>query len=486
MPREAARENPRGDTPLAQRMNERIEQLDVGDAIDSFFVVAALREGTTRNGSTYLTLTLRDATGSRTARVWSPNEACPQGLDGVPGIFRVRGKVEAYREELQFNLDALEPYTPREHEFDALLPTSRWAGSVLVDEIRAHIESVVRSSALKRLLFATLEEPDVAERLASHPAAKLNHHAYRGGLAEHTLSGMRLATLIAGHYAAYYPGRVDGDLLVAGFLLHDIGKVWELEGELAPDYSTFGRLVGHIPAAAAFIKQVADKIGDIPDELVWELQHIILSHHGQLEYGSPKRPKTLEAQLLHFIDNIDATTNTFVSVLESPGWSPFQRNYGRPLLEPSEMRARWTTPPPGEVGERGPGAPSGRAPSRARGPRTPEPADEDAEPVGAAPVEEAEPASARAAESTEPEPAPDEGVSAAPEPTPDEGVSVAPEPAACPEPLPSEAFEDSGFALAPSPPDSADPVEPAPPPKKKEAPSTSRCERTLSLFDGLD
>ena len=106
-----------------------------------------------------------------------------------------------------------------------------------------------------------------------------------------------------------------------------------------------------------------------PGRPVWELQHIILSHHGQLEYGSPKRPKTLEAQLLHFIDNIDATTNTFVSVLESPGWSPFQRNYGRPLLEPSEMRARWTTPPPGEVGERGPGAPSGRAPSRARGPR---------------------------------------------------------------------------------------------------------------------
>jgi hypothetical protein len=148
---------------------------------------------------------------------------------------------------------------------------------------------------------------------------------------------------------------VDGDLLIAGALLHDLGKVWELSGELATEYTTVGKLVGHIPMGATFVAELARELGDIPDELVWELQHLVLSHHGELAFGSPKRPKTLEAQLLHFVDNIDAKTNTILHEARKPGWTGFLRNFERPLLNPLELRRSWTEPPPGAVSTHGPG-----------------------------------------------------------------------------------------------------------------------------------
>jgi 3'-5' exoribonuclease len=211
---------------------------------------------------------------------------------------------------------------------------------------------------LRRLLLHVIEHPEVAPRLSTAPAAVANHHAYRSGLAEHTLSMMRLATLIGSHYADYYPGRIEPDLLVAGVLLHDLGKVWELEGDLATRYSTVGNLVGHIPMGAAFIARAAAELGDVPDALVHELQHLVLSHHGELAYGSPQTPKTLEAQLLHYIDQLDSKANLFVNAAgTTPGWSPFQRNLGRPVLQPSELRTSWAAPASGALGDRGPGRP---------------------------------------------------------------------------------------------------------------------------------
>ncbi len=335
-------------------MPDRIRDLKPGQPLDSFFVVSSAKEGTTQRGSRFLTLSVSDATGTVQAKVWSPDAAFAEEPTW-PGIYRLEGKVDSYRDEMQLQVDRATPYQPAPEEYDALVAASRWTGEALVAAIEAHIEAHVRAPGLRRLLLAALHHDDIRSRFAVSPAATANHHAYRSGLAEHTLSMMRLGTTIAAHYASYYPGLVDGDLLVAGTLLHDIGKVWELEGELATDYSTVGRLVGHIPMAAAFIARLAAEQGDVPDALVWELQHLILSHHGEYEYGSPKKPKTVEAQLLHYIDQIDARTNIFAMDVRKGGWTGWHRTMGRPLLDPTNLRTAWTTPPEGALREDGPG-----------------------------------------------------------------------------------------------------------------------------------
>lgn len=332
----------------------RLASIENNATVDSFFVVSQCREATTRHGSTYLTLELRDASGQMSARVWQPATACV-GPVTAPGIYRIRGRAESFREEIQLQIDVIEPYTPRPHEYAALLSTSKWDPNLLRDEVILHLEARLRAPAVRRLVLAALGDPTVAPHLLATPAATHNHHAYRGGLLEHMLSMLRLATRIATHYANYYPGLVDEDLLLAGVVLHDLGKVWELEGELTPTYSDVGRLVGHIPMGAAFVATVATRLGDIPDALVWELQHLVLSHHGQLEFGSPRRPKTVEAQILHLIDILDARTNTFADVAAAPGWTPHQRTFGHPLLNPSTLREAWTTPPAGNLDPMGPG-----------------------------------------------------------------------------------------------------------------------------------
>jgi 3'-5' exoribonuclease len=353
-------------------MNRRITELEANTTITSFFALASLREARTRTGSSFYNLLLQDRTGTASGKVWSPAEVWRDDIV-VPGVVKVRARVETYRDEIQLNIEAIEPYRPTAEEYDALMPCSRWAPDLLLGEVRLHIQTAVRSDILRRLLLAVIDHPEVAPRLSTTPAATGNHHAYRAGLVEHTLSMMRIASLLARHYASYYPGLIDGDLLVAGVLLHDLGKVWELEGELVTTYSTVGNLVGHIPMGSAFIERVAREIGGVPQELVWELQHLILSHHGQYEYGSPKLPATAEAQILHYIDNLDAKTNTFWAALPDDGWAQTHKLPGKMVLNAGTMRRSWANPLLLDAGLRGPGQPID-APLPAQAHRTEAPA----------------------------------------------------------------------------------------------------------------
>lgn len=467
-------------------MNRRIEALESGDAFDSFFVIASEREALTKKGSRFLTLTVQDRTGTAAAKIWDPEVVCPDGL-AVPGVYRLAGVVESYRDELQLKIHSAAPYTPSDDEFDALVPISEWSPATLLDEIRLHVVTHVRAEPLRRLLLYVLDHPAVAERIGVSPAAVTNHHAYRSGLAEHTLSGMRLGTRIAHHYARYYPGVVDADLLIAGFLLHDLGKVWELEGDLATRYSLQGQLVGHIPAGSAFIADVARELGDIPEPLVLELQHLVLSHHGLLEYGSPQQPKTIEAQLLHYIDQIDAKLNTFVGLLRTPGWTGYQRNFGHALLEPSALRAEWTTPSPGQRSEQGPG---GRVvPLHLDGGPAAPPNPAPSEP-GSPPAKAAVDSPNAASNATEPDasarlsataPVVANGWHGSPMPDPAVEATDAPSD-------PPETLDSGGFSLDPIPDSSVSGTIPVAPKatKRKERPEADRCDRTLSLFDGLD
>ncbi len=335
-------------------MSVRIAELSDGQTIESFFLIAGVREAATRSGSLYLTVDLRDRTGNVAGRIWDPAAVCPSGITEF-GPYLVSGRVDSYRGTLQLVISGLSKLDPTDQQLAEMVKTSQWSPKALVGEIRDHVRDHVRSRSVHRLLLAVIDHPEVTDRLPISPAAVTNHHAFVGGLVEHTLSMLRLATIVADHYSAYYPGMIDRDILIAGVICHDLGKIWELSQDLAPSYTDDGQLLGHIPMAANFVAQVAEEIGEIPPELVREVQHMILSHHGRLEYGSPVVPRTIEAMLLHFIDQMDSKTNQIVSNLGEPGWSDWVRGMDRKFLNPAEHRRSWAATGVDVAGDHGPG-----------------------------------------------------------------------------------------------------------------------------------
>lgn len=335
-------------------MSLRIRELSAGLQIESYFALTTIREATTKNGASFMTLTLQDRTGTIAGRIWDPARVWDPAL-APPSIVLVGGRVDSYRDELQFHVESLSEYTPSPAEYEALMPTSRWDPGEMLAQMRAHIEQHVQSPHVRRMLLAVLDDAPVRDRLLVSAAATHHHHNYRSGLLEHSLSMMRMGTLIGAHYGCYYPGLVNTDLLIAGALLHDLGKVWELEGDLVTRYSAAGNLVGHIAMGAAYVARLAERLGDMPESLVLELQHLVLSHHGTMEFGSPKLPATVEAQLLHYIDNLDARANMFAIGLPGPGWHQSNRLPGRPVLQPEDFRTPWAVVPPVADDQPGPG-----------------------------------------------------------------------------------------------------------------------------------
>lgn len=310
-----------------------------------------------RNGSDFLDATFQDATGTISGKFWNCPPDLLAGLS-LPAAVRVGAMVETFRERLQLKIQTIDPLRDDEVDWSAIVPASAWQAQTLSASVRAHLEAEVEEAPLRRLLLGILDLPEVVEALEVFPAASTNHHAYRSGLIEHSLSMMRLASSICDHYARYYPGRLHRGLVLGGILLHDLGKIWELDGPVTRAYTDEGRLLGHIFMAARWVEDVAAELGDIPRELVVELQHLILSHHGRLEFGSPKRPKTLEAVVLHHIDKLDADLNQLVAAMPDPGWTGYLRNYERYMFNPSAYRQSWAQAQDGDAPEpSGPGVP---------------------------------------------------------------------------------------------------------------------------------
>jgi len=201
---------------------------------------------------------------------------------------------------------------------------------------------------VKALLLAFLDDPTIARGLPVAPAAKGIHHAYRGGLVDHILSVLRLAHRMADHYPA-----LDRDLLVAGALLHDIGKVSELSYDKGFDYTDEGRLVGHLVMTAQMIREKASQIPGFSKELEQHLTHIVIAHHGQLEYGSPKLPVTLEAYVVHMIDSLDSRIASWMELMQKDSndrWTDVSRLYERHLWKGPSPTVRRRSPVEGRTG----------------------------------------------------------------------------------------------------------------------------------------
>lgn len=291
------------------------------------FLLAGMDRATDRNGDEYLRLTLRDKTGDIEARFWRVPAGLPDQLTAGQGV-TVTGQVTEYRGSLQVNVSSL--FASELEDIDEYLPTARRPQEEMLDELR-RLRGSIKNGYLRRLLEAILDDPAFGPRFRSAPAAKIYHHACVGGLLEHSLDVARQVILTAKRYP-----EIDRDLAATVALLHDVGKVdsYDLKGTF--DLTDAGKLLGHIYMGAALVQQAIDGISGFPQELRFRVLHAILSHHGDLEKGSPVTPRTPEAVALHYADSLDGSLRGWVDHVDretsvEAAWTPWSNMHGGEL-----------------------------------------------------------------------------------------------------------------------------------------------------------
>ena len=299
-----------------------IRDLRPGRDVEESYVVRSKEIRQRRGGGPYLAAVLGDRTGEVAALGWENVDHLSTVLD-VGSVVRVRGQVQRYNQRLQMVIRTAEV-----ENADAVDQTIYVRSSERhPDDLWRDLENLIRGvedANLQQLLFRVFSDPDVESRFRVAPAARSMHHAYRSGLLEHTVSMATLARMIADHY------EVDRDMVVAGALLHDLGKVWELEIGSSIEYTDDGRLLGHLPMEVLFVDRTISELSTFPAELRRQLLHLLLAHHGEYEYGSPRRPKTPEALLVHVVDTLDSRMAGMFEAIVGQGetedaWSPFSR-----------------------------------------------------------------------------------------------------------------------------------------------------------------
>jgi len=312
-----------------------VADLKPDTAITSFFLVAEKELRSTRGGKPFLRLDLCDRTGTVEARLWENADAVSATF-AQDDIVKVQARVENFRGKLQVSIDRLRLAEPGEIELGDYFPHTAENVDDLYRRLTAHAAAVA-NPWLNRLLQAILEDPLIVPRLKRAPAAKAMHHAYLGGLLEHVVSLCDLCKLVSGHYP-----ELDADMLMTGAILHDVGKLDELCYERAIHYSTEGHLLGHIVMEVEQVGRVMDGIEGFPAELKILLKHMLISHHGQYEFGSPKLPMTREALVFSFLDDLDSKMGAARAALAGDSgdelWSTYVAALGRKFLRPEAFR----------------------------------------------------------------------------------------------------------------------------------------------------
>lgn len=287
-----------------------ITDLHVGDFFDSYFVLRTVQMGTTRTNKPFLILDLTDKTGHIKGKMWEDAASAYQGLSqGL--VVKVRAGVEEYQGSAELKVLKIRPLDPEDsRDLSRFLPSSGRDPGLDLDTIRRAV-SRLDHPGLKTLLEGLFDEDAFVDAYQSAPAGKRWHHGYLGGLLEHSASLVGLAGPLCDHYP-----KLNRDLLVAGAILHDIGKLQELRFDTTIDYTVRGRLEGHIVLGAQFIEDRARTIEELDETTLVQLKHLILSHQGSRENGCPVEPMTREAFVLYFLDEIDSKLNAIDRELE--------------------------------------------------------------------------------------------------------------------------------------------------------------------------
>lgn len=267
--------------------------------VTSYFALSSLSVREKKQGGQYLALTLTDKTGTMEARMWDEVAdalaSCSEGC-----YVKVQGQVSKYQGKFQITLQKMRNAAESEVDPSDYLPATRFDVDEMWAELRGYVSQFTNAD-LKRLVFSFLDDEAIAAAYRSAPAAKRLHHAWLGGLLEHVVTLVRVCLATAPFYA-----EVDPELLVTGAILHDIGKIRELHWQKSFGYTLEGQLIGHISIAQGMLVEKVKELAPFPEKLRVLVEHMILSHHGKYEFGSPKLPMTPEALLLNVLDDLEA------------------------------------------------------------------------------------------------------------------------------------------------------------------------------------
>jgi len=304
-----------------------VENIRERDQVESTFLVRDKILGMAKNGRSYLTLKLMDTTGEVEGRIWDRVDELASQFDRDDFVV-VSGKASVYMGKMQLVIQSLERVDESRVNLADFLPVSRRRKEEMLEELTSLLDGL-QEPYLKGLMKAFLDDDAFMAGYTRAPAAKSMHHAYLGGLLEHSLAVAELALDVSRRYP-----EIQKDLLIVGALLHDIGKVAELRYQRSFEYTDAGKLLGHIMIGVELVDEKISLVPDFPKDLAVHLKHLLLSHHGQYEYGSPKRPKTMEAVILNFIDDLDSKINGVQTHIErepdrDSAWTQYHKMYDR-------------------------------------------------------------------------------------------------------------------------------------------------------------
>lgn len=326
---------------FAMQKTQFVKDLKDKDSVSASFLVKFSALGVGKTGKPFMNLVLMDKTGEIEARLW--DEADRYVSQAVRDAFiAVEGRCQLYQGRRQIVIHKIQVLREDEVILKEFIAEGELNSDHLYDQLLSYVSSLEDPycKALAEAVFK--EDRDIVDRMKRAPAAKSVHHAYLGGLLEHVVSITGILDQLSRHY-----GKVlDRDLLFLGGFFHDIGKLWELSYDRVTDYTTEGKLIGHLVMGVEFVDRKIREIeaqpgrlpGLFPEEKKILIKHLILAHHGQLEFGSPKRPKCLEALVVHMIDDLDSKMNAircFIEKDETPGrWTGLSRQYERYFFKP--------------------------------------------------------------------------------------------------------------------------------------------------------
>ena len=322
-----------------------ISELAPDQSIVTYFLVCGKEICSSPKGRKWLQLELGDKTGVILGKMWEGYEG-PAATVAPDDVVKIQARSKTYNGRLELSLERIRRAEPEEYDLEDLIPHTEKNITELKRQLAAYVASV-RNPWISALLDAVLDDPRVAGRFERAPAAKVMHHAYVGGLLEHVVSLCGLCRLVAEHYP-----ELDGDLLVAAAVLHDVGKIEEMSYERAVQYTPEGELLGHILIGYEFVSRKIDAIEGFPPELKTLVLHLIASHHGQYDFGSPKLPMFREAVVFHYLDELDSRVGAMRRGLEAPAaegeeiWTGRVAALGRRLLRTD----RYGTGPAGASG----------------------------------------------------------------------------------------------------------------------------------------